>query len=217
MTVHISNSHNIKTMRWVFCRSSQKERMQMAVQGGFVLQLEVFPRLLLITELCPWARCFYPVAPPGQRPSISSGPRSGTASMSPSNARPRLGPAGRAARLGTHLGPGKHIPAGAAERPQLGTAALQRPRPGQGLLPEPQGPQPGWTVIKGVATEGDGSRSVLVFSNITILDTRRQSVCLLQSPLKKELFHTINSFYYTFSITRYCYFKFFSRSYNKTV
>lgn len=44
LTVHISNSDKTQTMRWGFCRS-KKERMQMALQWGFVLWMGAFPGL----------------------------------------------------------------------------------------------------------------------------------------------------------------------------
>lgn len=116
----------------------------MAVQGEFVLQMEVFPRLKAFVNhwIAPLSAVFLSRGSPGtaaehqQRAKVRDSPDVPKQCPAPPGA-------GRAARLETRLGPGNHIPGGAAEGPQLGTAALQRPRPEQRLLPEHQGPQPG--------------------------------------------------------------------------
>lgn len=138
-------------MWWGYCRS-KKEKMQMALQWDKSLcyRWKYFPdrSLLLITELCPWARCFYPAdcaAPRGRRLCISSRPRSGTALQSPSNARSCLGwrAPGQGGQLGWEptrapaLSPGNHILVRLTKGPrqQLGTAVLQTPQAGLVLLP----------------------------------------------------------------------------------
>lgn len=136
----------IKYKKWDgYSAGVRKKGCRWQCRENLCYRWKYFPdrRFLLIPELCPWAWCFY------QRPSTSSGPSPGTALMSPSNAG-----AGRAARLGTHLGtcpgpgnhiPGNHIPGGAAKGPQLEQLHLTDLRAGQGpcCTGEHQGSKPG--------------------------------------------------------------------------
>lgn len=119
---------------------------------------------------------------------------------------------------GTCPGPGNHIPVGAVQDhswEQLHFRDLGQDRCSCCTV-QHQGGSQAKLGIK-VWIEKATQPSVLVFGNMSTLGTKRHSPCLMQNLLQQELFHTIKSFCYTFSVIRYCYSKFFSRSYNKIV